>query len=103
MLRAIRSIAFLSFFVSLHAVAFAQDIRSLKHEISSLCAPAMAGRGYVAKGREHAALHIMRKMRDLGLKPVTPDSIFYQYYSFPVITFPDTVDVTLGKRQLVPG
>jgi hypothetical protein len=81
----------------------AQDMRSLKREINSLCSPTLNGRGYVQKGAERAAQHIMRKMRDAGLKPVTPDSIFYQYYSFPVVTFPDTVAVSIGKNALVPG
>ncbi len=83
--------------------ARAQDLRALKHEIATLCAPAMAGRGYVQKGREHAAQHIMRKMRDAGLKPVTPDSSFYQYYTFPVVSFPDTVFLQVGKKVLLPG
>ncbi len=81
----------------------AQNIRSLKHEISSLCSPAWDGRGYVRKGREHAAAHIMRKLRDAGLKPVTPDSSFYQYYTFPVVSFPDSMNFQAGKRELVPG
>ncbi len=63
----------------------------------------MAGRGYVQKGREHAAQHIMRKFRDAGLKPVTPDSSFYQYYTFPVVAFPDTVFLQVGKKVLLPG
>lgn len=83
--------------------SYAQDLRALKHEIFALCAPAMAGRGYVAKGRDRAALHIMRKMRDAGLKPVSPDSTFYQNYTFPVVTFPDTVFVQAGKKMLLPG
>ncbi len=63
----------------------------------------MSGRGYINKGRERAAQHIMRKLRDAGLKPVTPDSSFYQYYSFPVVTFPDTVFLQVGKKALLPG
>ena len=81
----------------------AQDIKALKREISALCAPAMAGRGYVLKGRDKAAQHIMRKMRDAGLKPVSPDSQFYQHYTFPVVSFPDSVMIRIGKRDLVPG
>ncbi len=80
-----------------------QNLRSLKHEISSLCAPAMSGRGYVAKGHERAAMHIMRKMREAGLRPVMPDSGWYQYYYFPVNTFPDTVSLAFGKKSLLPG
>jgi aminopeptidase YwaD len=81
----------------------AQEIRTLKHEITSLCSPTMSGRGYVQKGRDRAAMHIMRKMRDAGLQPVTPDSIFYQYYTFPVVSFPDTVFLQVGKKVLLPG
>lgn len=81
----------------------AQDLRSLKHEIASLCSPTMHGRGYVQKGREHAAQHIMRKFRDAGLKPVTPDSSFYQYYTFPVVSFPDSVLLHIGKREIMAG
>ena len=84
-------------------ISSAQDLRALKHEIASLCSPTMSGRGYVAKGRDRAALHIMRKMRDAGLRPVTPDSIFYQYYTFPVVSFSDSVMISIGKRDLVPG
>lgn len=81
----------------------AQTVRSLRHEISSLCAPKMAGRGYVAKGKENAAKHIMRKLRDAGLKPVSADSSYFQNYTFPVVTFPDSVMATIKKRALVPG
>lgn len=84
-------------------IAKGQDVRWLKHEISALCSPMMAGRGYINKGRDHAALHIMRKFRDAGLKPVAPDSSFYQYYSFPVVTFPDSIFLKIGKKELVPG
>lgn len=83
--------------------AQAQNLRALKHEISTLCANAMSGRGYVAKGHERAAMHIMRKMRDAGLKPVMPDSTWFQHYYFPVNTFPDTVYIGFGKEGLLPG
>jgi hypothetical protein len=63
----------------------------------------MDGRGYVRKGHEHAAQHIMRKFRDAGLKPVGIDSSFYQYYTFPVVSFPDTVEATLNKREIMAG
>ncbi|MEO6834244.1 MAG: M28 family peptidase [Chitinophagaceae bacterium] len=63
----------------------------------------MAGRGYVAKGHQNAAKHIMRKFRDMGLKPVSADSSFYQNYTFPVVTFLDSVMVSIKKRDLVPG
>ncbi len=80
-----------------------QQLRALKHEITTLCGPTMAGRGYVGKGHERAAAHIMRKMRDAGLKPVTQDSSWYQYYYFPVNAFPDTVSLAFGKTALLAG
>jgi hypothetical protein len=94
---------FLFFFLLSFTICIAQDIRSLKHEISSLCSPMMHGRGYVQKGREHAAQHIMRKFRDAGLKPVMSDSSFYQYYTFPVVSFPDSMMLQVGKREIMPG
>jgi len=103
MLRRYNSLVFLIGMLLVDAAVSAQDLRSLKHEISSLCTPVMAGRGYVAKGREHAAIHIMHKLRELGLKSVLPDSTYYQYYRFPVVTFPDVVSLSLQKKELVAG
>jgi hypothetical protein len=45
----------------------------------------------------------MRKFRDAGLKPVLPDSSYYQTYTFPVVSFPDTMVVRIGKKELVAG
>jgi len=90
-------------FSILSGSAVAQNLRSLKHEISTLGGPTMSGRGYVAKGHERAATHIMRKMREAGLQPAMPDSGWYQYYYFPVNIFPDTVSMAFGKTVLIPG
>ena len=103
MSRVIKSLALFCILHFTFCICQAQDIRALKHEIAILCSPAMEGRGYVHKGRERAALHIMRKLRDAGLKPVTPDSLFYQYYTFPVVSFPDSVMLAFGKKDLTPG
>lgn len=105
------SFRFRTLLVGILCIALAQksaqaqkaELRALKHEISSLCSPTMAGRGYIGKGVDRAAQHIMRKFRDAGLKPVAADSTFYQYYSFPVVTFPDSVMISIGKRELLPG
>jgi hypothetical protein len=85
------------------ATADKAEIRALKHEISGLCSPTFSGRGYIAKGAEKAGQHIMREFKDAGLKPVSADSSYYQYYNFPVVTFPDSVMVKIKKKELIPG
>ncbi|XZF13257.1 M28 family metallopeptidase [Chitinophagaceae bacterium MMS25-I14] len=83
--------------------AVAQDIRWLKHQVSTLSSTSMDGRGYVGKGREHAAGYIQRQFKEYGLKPLLADSSYFQTYTFPVNTFPGEVSVQLNKRVLVPG
>src|SRR5690349_1723338 len=90
------------------AAAFAQarstpEQRWLKHQIATLCGPAMEGRGYVRKGRDKAASYIQRQFRAFGLQPAGRDSNLLQGYSFPVNTFPDTVSLRLGGKELKPG
>ncbi|MBS1616262.1 MAG: M28 family peptidase [Bacteroidetes bacterium] len=81
----------------------AQDTRWLKREIRALCAPSMAGRGYVQKGQQRAAQHIQRFFKNAGLKPILPDSGYRQAYHFPVVCFPDTVMLRIGRKELIPG
>ncbi len=81
----------------------AQDARWLKREIRSLCNPMMAGRGYVNKGQQRAAQHIQRFFKNAGLKSALPDSGYLQAYHFPVVTFPDSVMLRIGRHELIPG
>lgn len=84
-------------------MAHAQEVRWFKHQIATLCSPAMGGRGYVDKGREKAAGYIQRKFVEMGLQPAGPDSAWQQSYSFPVNTFPDRVLLSVNGKAIVPG
>ena len=97
-------LAFASFVpVECRAQKLNAEQRALKHEISSLCSPTLAGRGYIARGAEKAGKHIAKEFREAGLIAAASDSSFYQYYSFPVVTFPDSVMISFGKKALVSG
>lgn len=91
------------FFSTITARVQAQSLRALKHEIATLCSPTMAGRGYVAKGGERAARHIARRFREMGLQSLAADSSYFQPYTFPVVSFPDSVLVSIKKDDLDPG
>lgn len=80
-----------------------QDIRWVKHRINTLCGPQMNGRGYYKDGRNKAAGYISRQFQEAGLQGLTPDSSFYQNFSFPVNTFPGQMLVKIGKKELTPG
>jgi hypothetical protein len=81
-----------------------QDVRWVKHQVVTLTSASMAGRGYVHHGVEKAGSYIANQFRELGLLPYPIDSSsYYQTYYFPVNTFPDKMEVTIGKKPLEPG
>lgn len=90
----------LSFFFAfeLHA----QDTVYAKKIIADLCSPKMAGRGYVNKGDKKAANYIKKEFVKLGLKKANSNS-YYQPFSFPVNTFPKTVEVEYNGKKLIAG
>ena len=89
------------FFIYFNCNAIAQDKQYAKEVIDTLCSPFMHGRGYVNKGDSIAANFIANEYKAFGLKPFK-DS-YYQYFSFPINTFPDTVNVFVDSNKLTPG
>lgn len=81
----------------------AQDLRWVKHRTNTLCGPQMNGRGYYKDGRNKAAGYLARQFQELGLTGLTPDSSYYQNFTFPVNTFPGQMYVKIGKQELTPG
>ncbi len=63
----------------------------------------MHGRGYVNDGKDIAARFIMKKFKDMGLRPVSADSVYAQGYDFPVNYFPGKMYLDLGNDSLRPG
>lgn len=88
---------FVAFFVQ------AQDMRFIKQSINTLSAPGFGGRGYVANGRDKAARFLHRNFSEMGLKAFNDSGNYYQQYHFSVNTFPRSVDLKIGKKQLEPG
>jgi hypothetical protein len=81
--------------------AIAQEKQYAKDIIDTLCSPHMHGRGYVKNGDSLAANFISNEYKAFGLKPFN-DS-YYQYFRFPINTFPDTVDFYVDNKKLIPG
>src|SRR6185312_137012 len=84
--------------------ANAQEIETeIIGHIDILSAPSMYGRGYVKDGRDIAARYVLKKFRDYGLQPVTKDSLYAQFYDFPVNTFPGKMFLSIKGDSLKPG
>lgn len=87
----------------LAAGTFAQDMNALKRNINTLCGTGFGGRGYVSNSRDKAARFIARQYSDIGLIsfPEAPD--YFQEYRFSVNTFPNRMELVIGKKNLEPG
>lgn len=72
----------------------------MKH-VEKLTSPEMHGRGYVNGGDSIAAEYIAKQFELLGLKKI--NGSFFQLFSFPVNTFPDSMRVNINGKNLVPG
>lgn len=81
----------------------AQDMRYIKQSINTLSGPGFGGRGYVANGRDKAARFMHRNFSEMGLKAFNDSGNYYQQYQFSVNTFPNAMDLKIGKKQLEPG
>lgn len=78
-----------------------EDSAQLKAHINTLCSKGFYGRGYVGKGMQKAARYIAQQFKYAGLLPLDKD--YFQPFSYPVNTFPSTMNVRIGDRNLVPG
>ncbi|MCF6242048.1 MAG: M28 family peptidase [Bacteroidales bacterium] len=88
-------------FVSIYSVN-AQDIKSARKIINTLCSPEFHGRGYVAKGDSIAAMYLLKHFKKYKLKSF--GNTYVQDYAFPVNTFPEKILVVLNdKDSLIPG
>lgn len=82
--------------------ALAQDITLTRNILDTLSSKTMWGRGYTNNGLALAADFIGRAFQAYGLKPLDGKS-FKQPFSFPVNTFPGSMDVKINGKVLVPG
>lgn len=69
--------------------------------VDTLAAPGMHGRGYVQCGDSLAAEWLSAQFDRIGLEKL--DGNRFQPFSFPVNTFPDSVKLRIGGKDLRPG
>lgn len=69
--------------------------------IDVLTSDSLHGRGYINNGDRKAAEYIASQFSELGLKSFGKN--YFQYFSYSVNTFPDSMRVTVGAKNLVPG
>jgi hypothetical protein len=89
------------FSIAFYSVSFTQQF-DYRESTSILCSPELHGRGYVSGGDSLAASYIAKSFRDIGLAAY-PNSDFFQFFEFPVNTFPNKMEVIHGDRNLTPG
>jgi hypothetical protein len=99
-----RSVALFFLFLSFGTMVSAQTEKKwIRQRIVTLSSNSMHGRGYVAKGGDKAAAFIRNTFKEAGVLPFDTDSTYYQNYTFPVNTFPGTMVVKIGRKQLEAG
>ena len=80
---------------------FSQDKPYAISIVDSLTSPSFHGRGYVNGGEKTAAAFIAGEFKKSNLKSFG-DS-YFQPFTLPINTFPDTIDVFVDGQRLVPG
>lgn len=89
------------FFIAISLSISAQSKFDYKQFTKTMCTPEFHGRGYVNSGDSIAAQFIARQFNLLSIDSLA--SGYFQSFSFPVNTFPDTCSVFLGENKLTPG
>ncbi|MGF1923006.1 MAG: M28 family metallopeptidase [Bacteroidia bacterium] len=77
--------------------AFAQDISYAKKTLNKLTSPDLWGRGYTNNGMGKAADFIEKEFIKMGMNPIQ------QTFSFPVNTFPGSMELKVNGKRLAPG
>lgn len=84
-------------------ITYGQDevtIDARKH-ITELTSKKYSGRGYVKNGDRKAADYIANYFRKKNVKTFSKG--YFQYFEFPVNTFPGKATLSIDKQDLIPG
>ncbi len=81
---------------------FSQDIGFARKIVDTLTSSAFWGRGYTNDGMSKAASFLAGQFQFYGLKPLKGND-FFQFFSYPVNTFPGKMEVSINGKDLVPG
>lgn len=79
----------------------AQDVAYARKMLHRLASDGFRGRGYVRNGNKKAADFIVKQLKKSAAVPVAGD--FFQYFSYPMNTFPHKLKVKAGDEPLIPG
>jgi aminopeptidase YwaD len=79
---------------------FAQHREAAQATISKLCSDDFAGRGYINNGDGKAAAYIANRMKDAGLKSLTPG--YFNPFTMNVNTV-TKAEMRVNDKRLVPG
>lgn len=82
--------------------ASAQNITTARKTVDTLSSSYFWGRGYTNDGLRKAATYLSRELELYGVKPVTSTG-YLQEFSYPVNTFPGTMEVIVNNEKLIPG
>lgn len=82
--------------------ASAQDLQFAKKVVDTLTSPYFWGRGYTNDGMGKASVYLANQFKLLGLQPLRGKE-FFQHFSYPVNTFPATMELSINGKALVPG
>ncbi len=96
-----KKIVFILFLLFFQCSLFSQNIDYAHSIVDTLTSQYFYGRGAVNDGEKKAAKYIKKEYQRLGLKSF--DSGYFQTFNYPLNTFPETVNVSLGKTKLIPG
>ncbi|MCB2221368.1 MAG: M28 family peptidase [Bacteroidetes bacterium] len=88
-------------FIFLVLTTGAQDLDYARTVLDTLSAQGMHGRGYIMEGDKIAANFISKEFQKAGLSAFGSD--YYQKFAMPINTFPDTLRLRIGQKDLVPG
>jgi len=95
-----RSVFLISLMLLIH-LAEGQDVDYARTCLNKLTSKAFHGRGYVKKGDKKAAAFIAEEFRKDNLSSFGED--YFQYYSFPINTFPGKITLEIDDGKLIPG
>jgi len=84
------------------AVETIPDIAFARKMVDTLTSSYFWGRGYTNNGMAKATDYLTEQLKSYGVKPMDGKS-FLQGFSYPVNTFPTTMQVSINGITLVPG
>lgn len=85
----------------IQSISVAQDIDYARLVINELCSEKYHGRAYVKNGDKKAAKFIKKELKNNNIKPFNES--YFQFFQFPVNTFPSKNYFSIGLKKYTPG